>query len=383
MTIRKYLLILALISAFGCGQKKKAAQYDNSFVGQVHELESRQDNFYACDYKQHTLKLEIAQALEKHDAEIKRYYKSPYTYQYSPGQYHELDTFGPTKIWKTYKFIQQPDQWAFELQSWEDLYDQMKAIGTSQIKWAELSKNFQYILSNDRWRILDGANLLLDVGSELDLRSMIQKLDQCIIDQQCDPHTFTESEQRILTEFNIYARYFDKLSDATYDAAIVKNLRAEISADLWRYSFTKYNRAYRKENILHIPVYTKDFLMAKNAIDEIVDRFWNNFDLKIKIDWIDDIFDSVYKIVFLQIPGGRLNISHFELRLFPNPMDSSIAHELGHILGFNDTYFVIWNPIKCEYIQKTNLSDIMSSSEFGAVLDKHITTLKTQYPISN
>jgi hypothetical protein len=65
--------------------------------------------------------------------------------------------------------------------------------------------------------------------------------------------------------------------------------------------------------------------------------------------------------------------------LFPNVKARSIAHEFGHVMGFNDRYYSVWNAAACEYKVQNSEEDIMSNSNYGVVLDEHWQDLARYY----
>lgn len=56
------------------------------------------------------------------------------------------------------------------------------------------------------------------------------------------------------------------------------------------------------------------------------------------------------------------------------------AHELGHILGFDDHYYSVWQGKNCYYTQESFLDDLMSNSERGRVTAAHWELLERAYP---
>lgn len=56
------------------------------------------------------------------------------------------------------------------------------------------------------------------------------------------------------------------------------------------------------------------------------------------------------------------------------------AHELGHVLGFDDHYYVVWHGPYCYYTQESRRGDLMSNSEMGAVTESHWQLLSRAYP---
>lgn len=58
----------------------------------------------------------------------------------------------------------------------------------------------------------------------------------------------------------------------------------------------------------------------------------------------------------------------------------TVAHELGHILGFDDHYYSVWHKEHCYYTQESRVGDLMSNSEKGRVGAEHWRVLERAYP---
>jgi hypothetical protein len=60
----------------------------------------------------------------------------------------------------------------------------------------------------------------------------------------------------------------------------------------------------------------------------------------------------------------------------------TVAHEFGHVLGFADHYYSVWNDRNCYYSQSSGTGDIMSNSDRGLVTARHWEILEKAYPLS-
>lgn len=378
MTFRTLIWITIALLSVGCARKTESQQ--SNFLNDVAELWQHQENFDLCDYGNSSKKIEIAQALDKHEDVIRFFTTYPTTYGVGDTQYNLLDDLGPTKVWRTVRVSQKPSQWIELKQSWDDLYSYYQRIKETKKdrEWPILASKFQFLLSNDRWRIVEGANLLLDIDSKKTLESIVTKLDQCLETNICSAEVFSRAEKNLLENFVFYSRHFANFKNNPNFQNIMA-IRTEVASDMNRYTFLRNSRILRvRENGLQVPLYTSDFSKEQSKLTAIIQQFWNQFNFEIDIRWEGNPYD--FKIIFIDLPGGRPNVTNAVFSIYPNPMDTALAHEFGHILGFNDEYYVVWRPETCSYVQKSNVGNIMSNSEFGSVLPSHIDTLKLQYP---
>ena len=90
---------------------------------------------------------------------------------------------------------------------------------------------------------------------------------------------------------------------------------------------------------------------------------------------------DLFHILFTLEPNNRsfVNFNLKEINLFPFTAVRTVAHEYGHVLGFDDHYYTVWNSEKCEYHAQYNEEDIMSDSETGDVTNLEWQTLLDKY----
>lgn len=78
---------------------------------------------------------------------------------------------------------------------------------------------------------------------------------------------------------------------------------------------------------------------------------------------------GLYHFIVEPGTGGRswMNWDKLEVHLFSEVRVGSIAHEIGHVLGFPDHYYDVWHPERCEYMSQYHETDVMSDSSTGSV----------------
>ncbi len=121
-----------------------------------------------------------------------------------------------------------------------------------------------------------------------------------------------------------------------------------------------------------------DFRGYEKQLQRILEAEWQGVGgFQVKIEWVS-------------IGGYRLQAHRDSSRSFVNhkrktmeianlAWTKTLAHELGHILGFDDHYYNVWNARNCYYLQESRLSDLMSNSEHGGVMPRHWEILEKAY----
>lgn len=123
-----------------------------------------------------------------------------------------------------------------------------------------------------------------------------------------------------------------------------------------------------------------DFQGVKEKVAKIFENEWSTHGYKLKVNWVEKKIGAY--TLRANFRSGRSLVNHKEKVMFLANFawTRTLAHELGHILGFDDHYYSVWNEKNCYYTQKSRLSDIMSNSEFGKVDLQHWKILDKAYP---
>lgn len=119
---------------------------------------------------------------------------------------------------------------------------------------------------------------------------------------------------------------------------------------------------------------------AKDAIAWI-EKVWNvDADYRIRIEDVKKPLAGYAANISREV-GGRAYVDRekFTMELFNFGRLRTIPHEFGHILGFADNYFTLWNKKTCGYDVEINPGDLMSDSTAGVVLPEHWEQLKKTY----
>lgn len=123
-----------------------------------------------------------------------------------------------------------------------------------------------------------------------------------------------------------------------------------------------------------------DFAGSEDKLASMFEREWNTKGYSIKIIWVKN--DPAAYRLLANFRSGRSLVNHKEkVMIIANfAWTRTLAHELGHILGFDDHYYSVWNGRNCYYTQKSRVTDLMSNSEQGKIGTEHWRLLDLAYP---
>jgi hypothetical protein len=135
----------------------------------------------------------------------------------------------------------------------------------------------------------------------------------------------------------------------------------------------------RNARTLEVQLDPGEFRGSEKKLEAIITKAWNVDGNKVVIRW--QAGEGAYRVLpNFQSARSFVNHRQREMRIANFAFDRTVAHEFGHVLGFDDHYYSVWNPTHCYYTQKSRLSDLMSNSESGFVQRQHWGILARAYP---
>jgi hypothetical protein len=124
-----------------------------------------------------------------------------------------------------------------------------------------------------------------------------------------------------------------------------------------------------------------DFPGLEKVLANVFEQEWKGSDgWHVRVQWVPP-GSGAYSLRIL-LNGNRSFVNHGKrVMLIANlAWTRTVAHELGHILGFDDHYYHVWHPRNCYYSQESRLGDIMSNSDRGSITARHWQILDSAYP---
>jgi hypothetical protein len=123
-----------------------------------------------------------------------------------------------------------------------------------------------------------------------------------------------------------------------------------------------------------------DFSGREKILQDILEREWSGRGYRLRLAWKKG--DPALYHFSAQLISARSFVSHprKSIELANLAWTKVAAHELGHVLGFDDHYYNSWNSRNCYYTQSARNADLMSNSENGSVQLRHWQLLDQAYP---
>lgn len=279
------------------------------------------------------------------------------------------------------------NEWTSEESSWDGIIRINERIGPnpSAAKLGRLRRYLGENLSDDLYRTKWGSGYGLR-HDNLDLvRGIALKAAECRRKSECQSSPFSAEEFRWLESQPRYRKLRELFAEKDFDfylEQIAEDVSAEVSPD-----FTKNRRVHLDENgKLSLPLLAGEFSEMTDVLAGYIEPIWKDVATALHIEWkvAGETPDRYFfKLIMKQGGLGRssVNLERHEVRLYSEVRSHSIAHEIGHVLGFPDRYYTYWDADKCAYLIDSNGADLMSEPDTGLVVAPDFETLRANYRI--
>ena len=275
------------------------------------------------------------------------------------------------------------ENWAAIIAAYRTISDQP----TDQ-NWIWLNGAVKSILMDDRNRLVYHANYNLDKDAGPVAEKMSETIAKCNVEPGCELPAFSEAESQLLQGNPIFQ---EKMTAVTRAKSLrqkkiaMRAFNAQVEEDLGQYRFTANSGVQRTSaNEFVLPLDAGFFSDAQAQLAGYIESIWNKPNLALKIKWVDsDQTTELYKLFFEPGEGARSYVrrSNLSVHLYPYVRSTSIAHEIGHVLGLTDHYYTIWSPKKCGYLVQSLPTDLMSESTTGSVIEDEWKEIEAAYPV--
>lgn len=345
---------------------------DNStLVKQVNEV--YESNLVAdCDEKQRDLKLKIAKALdERHDA------IAAFAASLPPSKLYDRIPLGPIVVRKLKDPKTRVSQWEEYSYGWGELEDGFNKIYERPVgaEWLALETSFRSILTDDYNRLVYKDNFFLKRSDYETVQSSLKKTEACLATTDCSTPEYLAAEKSLITSNPFYQPF------SGANRSSLEKLKRALQYDANRKGFHKnVTVSFADQSTLILPLDAGPFSTVTEELEKYITDLWTSPDLKVKIKWttINDE-PQAYVIKVGEGAGGRSFVSYKNrsINYFSDVRTISIAHEIGHVLGFPDYYYTSWNANTCLYTTEDNLGDLMSAN--GIVTPEEWQALRDNY----
>lgn len=140
----------------------------------------------------------------------------------------------------------------------------------------------------------------------------------------------------------------------------------------------------RDGETIHVRLDPGPFAGSEEALRAIIEPVWTNDTHRLVIDFVSGD-PRAFRIVLDGPSGGRSLVrwSDKTVHLYPDVRERSIAHEIGHVLGFVDHYETVFDAKSCTYTETADPSDLMADPSRGSVNDEEWSALDAAYRASS
>lgn len=302
---------------------------------------------------------------------------------------HRLIQLGPIVVREPRVPDVPASQWKRVDYDWASTYQFFKKIEARPVDsdWIYLNGKVRSMLSSESTRLVDGWDYADGRESKPYLQSVFDRVDACYRDQNCLIPDLTASDRAYILRPGYFTNAFQELqktSIRTERRKWIELLRKIVLGRLQTHSGFRVNPEMRQVSPgrFEINVDAGDLEIAKWRLGTIVEAFWQDTTHQIRIQW-QPKRDGLYRLFADLGTGGRAFVHHTEkaMHLYSGIRTPVLAHEFGHIFGFVDYYYEVWDARECRYTVEWDEGDLMSNSNAGAVLPSHWEMLKSAYPL--
>ncbi len=336
----------------------------------------------SCDQQHLPQMLEIANELDQRSGELEAYSKG-----LPPSKDYRRVLVGPIVVRERLHPRAPKTEWLSDHTSWQEIIEdyQNAKKDSDPRKWYAVNAEVRNILTDDQYRLNSGEEYAISHGDEPLLKGIHDLTTLCLANINCTHPDFTLDALTWFNKQRYYSALFTKIKQANIHSEsepLLKELRNAIQIDLSEFQIRKNTSITRKGPELTLPLYPGIFSDVTEALANYSEPIWSSRNLKLKITWASRPDDSIFSLILGEHAGGRSYVSFKkqEVHLESDVRAKSIAHEIGHTLGFKDHYYTTWNGTECKYTTEYREDDLMSDAEFASVTDDEWQTLDSTYP---
>jgi len=345
-----------------------------------------------CDEKFRSVQEEVAAALDARAAAIEAYGSAASAPAPARGRSSasSVKPLGKTFVAEEVgPFTPAKEAWVTTTNSWADIKAFFEAMKQEPVNenWVNLNGWVRGVLTDDMNRVKNGVVFAFDETSGSAIEALRPAVEACWKADACEQISLNSAQAQALASQPFYAELFVRANKAITREerrGRISEIGMRLRQDYAQYAFVKspHMRATAPGRY-EVDLDAGDFADAKAAVKAYIEAVWKTETRSITVVFKDRAqFPDLFRLELQPGVGGRSYVDYERraVMLFPGVRSRAIAHEVGHVLGFPDVYFTIWDGETCTYGVRKNKQDLMSDPNSGAVLPAHWAELEKQYP---
>ncbi len=269
--------------------------------------------------------------------------------------------------------------WNTTTDSWEMLKKEMEAMKPTEQNLSLVSSRWLSLLTDDEQRLIYKKNYSIGHEQIEFLKSLISAVKSCYENKDCVEINLDDAIKTQAMAIPLYRDLFQSIeaaSDQESKRAAVKKFAERAYWDEFQFTYRSVTPilATTGTNQTQFTLGLSPGALTQEEQKIFADAAiasWQNEKAKLEIDWVPQATDLFTVLFHIDLPGARANVSYGNraLNLYPGTHLKGIAHEVGHLLGFPDHYYTVWDDKNCSYSVQSNTEDLMSYHWTGTVND--------------
>lgn len=387
---RLFLMTLMAFTLWACSDRQpqpspqrvhRHIAIEGSLEHEIQEIYSSQ-GLEDCDKRIRNDVLELAREMDRRQSEIlavaSRRPRSP--------QQPSVRIAGAHFLLKTHATVE--PGWQEIRASWTSFLKVFKEVLSTPTDewWVEFDSHVRGLVSEDKYRLIFWTHPGVNRDALPTIQLALSKVDECLNQPEgtCVTPLIDEAHVIRFIHQSYYMRYYWQASqDISQPSAVrrqsLKKVKADLEGHARLFKFYKNPAVQFKDGELEVPINVSSIFEGLEFFKFFLEDDWSFKENRLRMLPSDS--DQAYRIVIDPSKSGRnhVNYNRKTLNLNNHSLTTSIAHEIGHVLGFPDTYYTSWDSSTCEYITQYRPDDIMSSTRTGGVLREHWDQIKQEY----
>lgn len=383
MSVRNtlFLTVLTVLVLSGCGKAPaplREEEHRAPIKGALLPLTQKfrgGPGFGPCETKNYEKMLEITRELDARAESINEYART----RTNASKFTRIQV-GPISVRNDAPSAEVKTGWNVDHHSWSAIiaeFEKARVSGDPD-DWHWLNVDARSILAEDEDRVVGGYAYDIGHEDEAPMNRIREAVNACWQRPACSRPEFGAAERAWMASRPSFVSALAKMEED--DSATRQKAMSEIYSLTGRFAMRENDSVSRNGSELVLPLFAGPFASVQSQVAEYIESVWKSDRLHLKIDWREAPSSSIYELLVAPGTSGRswVNWQKQQVNYFTDMRQSAFAHEIGHVLGFRDHYYMRWNEANCEYSDEYRMDDLMSDS--GPVLDTEWDILDATYP---